>query len=77
MPRDDLEKMRSGVPHGVIAETELGAEGKIDYRCTVRRLRAGGGQPVAAGCNVFVRIRLDFGSVHRPMVTSSRRRRLS
>jgi hypothetical protein len=70
MRRDDLERMRSTVPYGVIAETELSGGGKIDYP-----LQHPGDYVLVvdnqsqAPSDVLVRIRLDFSHERGPRVT--------
>jgi hypothetical protein len=65
MTRDDLERLNSDLPHGVLAVTEPSKSGSLAYR--VRRLgdyvvlvdnRVDGNQPAA----VHLRIALDFAA---------------
>jgi hypothetical protein len=72
MTRDDLERLRNDLPHGVIAVTEPGKSGTLSYR--VRRRgdyvlvvdnRVDGSKPAA----VQVRIALDFAAPPEPEVT--------
>jgi hypothetical protein len=69
MTRDDLERLRNDLPHGVIAVTAPGKSGTLSYR--VRRRgdyvlvvdnRVDGSKPAA----VHVRIALDFGAPPEP-----------
>ena len=70
MRRDDLERMRSGVPHGVIAETELAPTGRVDYA-----VQHPGDyvlvvdNQASEAADVHVRVRLDFSGPKRPYVT--------
>jgi hypothetical protein len=73
MTRADLERLREDVPHGLLAVTEIGKSGALNFR--VRRPgdyvlvvdnRSGKTQPAA----VHLRIALDFAATSGPIVTS-------
>jgi len=72
MTRDDLERLRNDMPHGVIAVTAPAKSGSLVYR--VRRPgdyvlvvdnRVDGGKPAA----VHLRVALDFAAAPEPEVT--------
>ncbi len=73
MTRADLERLREDVPHGLLAVTEIGKSGALNFR--VRRPgdyvlvvdnRSNKTQPAA----VHLRIALDFAATSGPIVTS-------
>jgi hypothetical protein len=72
MRREDLEHLRQGLPHGVMAVTEPGRSGSLhcrarppgDYVIVVDN-EMGGGQPAS----VHLRIWLDFANDGAPEVT--------
>jgi len=80
MRRDELERLRQGLPHGVMAVTEPGRSGTLecqarppgDYVVVVDN-EMGGGKPAS----VHLRIWLDFANRGAPPVTglSPERRR--
>ena len=76
MRQDDLERMRSGVPHGVISVTDLAAAGSIDYP-----VQQSGDYVLVVDnqsretADVHVRIRLDFSGRRGPYVTRLSRQR--
>jgi hypothetical protein len=73
MTRADLERLREDIPHGVLAVTETGKSGGLDFRVrqpgdyvVVVDNRSSKSQPAA----VHLRIALDFARPTVPLVTS-------
>jgi hypothetical protein len=73
MTRADLERLREDVPHGLLAVTEIGKSGAINFRVRqpgdyvlVVDNRSSKEQPAA----VHLRIALDFARPSGPIVTS-------
>jgi len=69
MRRDDLERLRAGLPHGVIEETEPGSSGEF-----IPRVRGAGDYVVVVDnegekATVHLRIWLDFGVQAAPEMT--------
>jgi len=70
MRREDLERLREGLPHGVMDETESGPAGELRPR-----VRGPGeyvvvvDNPSDVAATVHLRVRLDFGVKRGPEVT--------
>jgi hypothetical protein len=78
MTRADLERLREDVPHGLLAVTEIGKSGALNFRVRqpgdyvlVVDNRSGKTQPAA----VHLRVALDFARPNGPIVTSLGMRR--
>jgi hypothetical protein len=78
MTRADLERLREDVPHGLLAVTEIGKSGALNFRVRqpgdyvlVVDNRSGKTQPAA----VHLRVALDFARPSGPIVTSLGTRR--
>ena len=70
MRQEDVERMRDGVPHGVLAATTLGASGRLDY--AVRHAGEYGliiDNQSHESARVHIRLRLDFSGRQGPEVT--------
>jgi hypothetical protein len=71
MRRHDLERLRSGQPHGVLAATEPGARARLDHH-----IRAPGeyvlvldNREEARSADVHLRVSLDFAARRAPGIT--------